>query len=98
VQQHYFAANNREHDSSDSPWQADANLPQILRHLADQRHPERPANLHGLEVFTDQLAINGVEFSELVTHRLGTGSGPEKPDGQNELDGGRHLGSISEVG
>lgn len=47
-----------------------AHFPQTRFHLAHQRHAERPAELHGLDVFADRLAILAFEVAQPVTHRL----------------------------
>jgi hypothetical protein len=57
VQKNHPSLAGGEKDSRDAVSQADADFPQTLVELADERHSERPAELHGLDVFADDPAV-----------------------------------------
>src|SRR5206468_6903942 len=53
--------------------------------LANQGHSERPAKLHGLDVFADDSAFPARQRPEPFAHRLVAGSGTEESGSEDWL-------------
>ena len=65
----------REHDARDAVGQANADFPQVTIQFANQRHSERPAELHGLYIFAYGFFVCRRKSTQPFTNRLITGIG-----------------------
>jgi hypothetical protein len=71
MQQGHLASTRRKtHPGDPTALQPAADFPQVRLQLVNERHPERPAKLHQLDVLTDGFAIVGVKFFQSLAHRL----------------------------
>ena len=71
MEQCHFTGTYRKQDSSDATtFEPAANFPQVRLKLAYQRHAQRPAKLHQLDVLTNDLPIISGEAFEPFTYRL----------------------------
>lgn len=91
MQEHHGLALGGKQDASNAVAQLDPNFPNLAAQVIDQRHAQRPPELHGLDVFADGLAINGRQVSQPLSNGFCTGISAEKSNIQDRIHEGQRI-------
>src|SRR6185312_4285824 len=70
MQQDHRCSIDGEQQPGNSSRDATAHFPQSRFHFANQRHAQRPAELHGLDVVAEYLACFTRQFTQPITYRF----------------------------
>jgi len=81
VKQNHPAFTGGEDDAGNPIRQARANFPQARVEFSDEWHPERSAELHGLDVFANDPAFCARQRFQPLAHRLVASERGEESDG-----------------
>lgn len=70
VEQNHFAVFHREQHPCDSLMQMDSDFPQMFGQFFDERHAERPTDLHSLDVGADCFLVRYIQYAQTFTDRF----------------------------
>ena len=73
---------DKEKGSRDPGGKTSSHLPEAAAEIAHERHSERPAELHGFDIFADHFPFSGRQLFEPDTDWFHAGLGGEENDGK----------------